>query len=120
MRHALALEWIGEDHHWVNRACGLPYDGPWVARIKWDSEHERIKREFVRGQKDYSAANSVGSRGVMLYFAIEPGLYEVKARTSWKNSKRYFMVVEGPEQTRELSNQEAESWARENCWEPMY
>lgn len=120
MRFALSLEWIGEDHHRLYRAVGIPYDGPWVARIVWDTGDAHMVRRFEKGIKDFSEANSVGSRGVQLRYALSPGLYEVKAREAWKTSRRYFLRVNGDGTAQEITQLEAETWAQENCWEPMY
>ena len=120
MRYALSLEWIGADHAALYKVCGVPYDGPWVARITWDPANERMRRDFQKAVTDYTDANSVGSRGVMRHYALAPGLYEVKARTSWKNSRRYFLRVNPDGTADEILNNEALTWAQENCWEPMY
>lgn len=93
--------------------CGQPR--PWVARIKWDPELRRLHRDFQRGDKDYSEANSVGSRGVFLYFAIEPGLYEVFSLPAWRKTRREFLLVENEDHTRKLTQAEATAWAKENC-----
>lgn len=131
MRTTLKLECIGDNHvqEWRN-ACrfmgGILNGGsmrggpprPWVAKITMDGD--QIKRTFLRGQKDYSEANSVGSRGVYLYFHLEMGLYDVFSLETWKRSRRYFLKVEESGETKELEKEEAITWARKNCWEPMY
>lgn len=68
---------------------------PWVARIGGLDDKYGFRREFQRGQKDYSRANSIGSRGVYEYFALNDGIYEIHERVTWKRTRRYFVRVEG-------------------------
>jgi len=82
---------------------------PWVARITGRDSRYGLAREFVKGQKDYSLANSVGSRGVYEYFALTDGIYEVNARETWKRTRRYFILVENAEIT-EVGREEVEQW----------
>jgi hypothetical protein len=70
---------------------------PWVARIVGFDKKYGFKREFQRGQRDYSKANSIGSRGVYEYFALKPGIYEVHERLTWKRTRRYFCRVQEAE-----------------------
>lgn len=108
MRHSLHLEWIGANTREEDKMCGLPYDGPWVAKLSMGKYN--LKREFLKSMIDYSKSNSVGSRGVYLYFILSPGFYEVKERISWKNSRRYFLCVEDSDHQREV-----EKWEVEVC-----
>lgn len=82
---------------------------PWVARIMGFDKKYGLKREFQRGQRDYSKANSIGSRGVYEYFALKPGIYEVHERVTWKRTRRYFARVESTEII-EISREEVEEW----------
>ena len=67
----------------------------WVAEIIGFSLEYNFTRKFIYGRKDYSNANSVGSRGVYEYFILEQDkFYEVSAPLSWKNSYRYFCTVD--------------------------
>lgn len=81
----------------------------WVAIIKdYDKRcsYGGFLREFLRGNKDYSEANSKGSRGVYKYYYLEEGyIYEVSEPTSWKNTNRYFCRVENGEEI-EMSKEE--------------
>lgn len=67
---------------------------PWVAHLIGLDTQYGFKREFLKGQKDYSQANSVGSRGVYLYFPLKDGIYEVNERLTWKRARRYFIRVQ--------------------------
>ncbi len=78
---------------------------PWVARITGLDAQFGYKREFMRGQKDYSQANSVGSRGVYMYYPLSDGIYEVHERLSWKRTRRYFCQVSNSDIT-EISREE--------------
>lgn len=66
----------------------------WVARLMGLDERYGFKREFVRGQADWSCAKMTGSRGIFVYYALTTGLYEVNERVSWKHVRRYFIRVE--------------------------
>lgn len=70
---------------------------PWVARILGPDKKYGLQREFLHGQRDYTFANSIGSRGIYEYFALTPGVYEVNERLTWKRARRYFVRVEGTE-----------------------
>jgi hypothetical protein len=67
----------------------------WVAKIVGKSKKYKFDRVFVRGKKDYSQANSVGSRGIYIWYFLEPGFfYEVSEPVSWKNTNRFFCKVD--------------------------
>jgi hypothetical protein len=131
MRGVIALEFIGEDrwayvHSARTRGRDIPqYEAerlkselvwrtkPWVARITGRSDrYDGLERAFMEGQIDYSQANSVGSRGVYLYFVVTPGVYEVYEHLSWKRSRRYFCQVTDDGSTCELTRAEVEQWLR--------
>lgn len=99
MRVVLRLECIGDDVVKLLKQAGKALGGkgltdPWVARITGLDNKFGFCREFVNGEKDYSLANSVGSRGVYLYFALSPGIYEVFEKLAWKQHRRFFIRVE--------------------------
>jgi len=67
---------------------------PWVAEIVGIHPLYRFERRFLRGNKDYSRANSIGSRGVYLYYQLMEGrIYEVNVLESWSSTDRYFCRV---------------------------
>lgn len=108
MIYLLALEAIGDDVVALNRGIqqGIPPGPvrrsldlkprrPWVARITGGCPNWGLERDFVRSQKDYSKANSNGSRGVYLYYNLcEGSVYEVNALESWSTTDRYFCRIE--------------------------
>lgn len=63
----------------------------WVAKLV-DGE-----RQFITGMRDYSLANSIGSRGIFEYFALDDGVYEVNECTKLGKSRRYFIRVQNTE-----------------------
>jgi hypothetical protein len=101
MKAQLRLERIGDDTNQALRAFSSRYEGkaqglamPWVAEITGGDRRYGIARRFLPFDKDFSSANSIGSRGVMACYILESGKpYEVFARTSWKSSERYFCRV---------------------------
>ena len=57
-----------------------------------------IKKLKLYPKKDYSKANSVGSRGVYAFYFLENSkIYEVKEPTSWRNTEHYFCKIENNE-----------------------
>jgi len=130
MRAVLELEFIAENYHAGKREAAklhseMPYgveryrailgrdkSRPWVARLLGCSEQYGFTREFIHGQIDYSRANSIGSRGVFLYFALKDGIYEVNERTSWTKVRRYFLLVDSTEMV-EVSKEEVTQWLRQ-------
>lgn len=130
MRYVLKLEAIGDNHAWNYRQMRhtkTPYSGqssrtferrqmeayrlgrhslqPWVARITGIDAQGRIERQFLKAQKDYSQANSTGSRGVWFYYALTSGCYEVQARETWARSRRYYLQVIDASTAHEISQE---------------
>lgn len=119
MRAVLCLEDIGwgdTDKHAALRPGQSPR--PWVARLLRYEQGElvfgKFEREFVRGQRDFSQTNRSGSRGIFIYYALKPGIYEVNDRTSWSNTRRYFCRVDGVVIT-EISRTEAIQWLEQQA-----
>ena len=81
---------------------------PWVARITGITNLGFV-REFVSCTKDYSDANSIGSRGVYAYYILRDGVYEVNERLNWKRARRYFIRVQR-EAFSEISREEVLRW----------
>lgn len=85
--------------------------GPYVAEIAWSVESMRFARRYLPSQRDYSKANSKGSRGVMLCFILESDrLYEVHSRISWRNSETYYAAVSEDGSVYRLKESEAQEW----------
>lgn len=79
---------------------------PWVAKIIGTDDKYGLKREFIRPQtKDFSRANSTGSRGIYAYYTLDDGVYEINRRVSWKKADRYFVRVNDGQIT-EISREE--------------
>jgi hypothetical protein len=127
MKATLELEFIGANSaDFINSLCGQ-FDlikpglgeavigrtapGPWVAEITGKYPSGKLKRSFVRSKRDYSRANSKGSRGVYLWFILESDkLYEVHARTSWARSTDYFCAITTSGDVYTLSDEEVSEW----------
>lgn len=61
----------------------------WVAEIIGFDKKFKYQRQFLRFKKDYSRANSKGSRYVYAEYILESGkIYDVK-----DNKRRYFCTV---------------------------
>ncbi len=66
----------------------------WVAEITGFDLRYKYARTFLKFKKDYSRANSKGSRGVYAEYILEEGkIYDVKQPVTWKRDKRYFCTV---------------------------
>lgn len=111
MLAVLKLEYIGENYAAMFRSVGQArlIGKPWVARLTGLDPVSGYQREFVQGEIDYREANGIGSRGVYLYFVLDPGIYEVKERVSWKRSRRYFVRCNGRD-IDEIDEEEAREW----------
>lgn len=99
-RALLKIELIGDDNP----------DGKgrgWVAEI--ELRDGGPQRRFLRAFKDYSKANSVGSRGVFAAYWLAPGkIYEVSAPQSWTSTDRYYCLeadLQGDSQKRLLGQE---------------
>lgn len=76
----------------MRRHLLLPNRRAWCAKLTGLSEKFGFEREFLRARRDYSEANSKGSRGVYLYFTLYEGdIYEVHEIVSWSRDRRYFV-----------------------------
>jgi len=99
MRHTITLESIGDNTHAVSaglKKLGMPFFSrpkPWVALIIGMNAKWGFTRVFLDGQRDYSKANSVGSRGVRIFYFVSDGVYEVQDPLSWSRTDRYFLHV---------------------------
>jgi len=83
----------------------------WVAEVRGPDSQYKWQRRFLRGKKDYTRANSVGSRGVYVCYILESGLvYEVKERVSWGRSRRYFCRVSEGGEVIEIPEDEVTQW----------
>jgi hypothetical protein len=111
MKYILGLEFFNQDKYFIAKKYPQQFlaklstmhinqltkllpqlkDKPWVAEITGLSLKFKFERKFIGGQLDYEKANSIGSRGVYLYFILEENkIYEIYKHLSWKKSERYF------------------------------
>lgn len=122
-----AIEAIGDnveelvrDTRRVLRSAGVPEreirrDAPtirpvWVAEIAGRSKRYGLARRFLKGQRDYEGANSIGSRGILVrYYLQEGGWYEISAPWSWRKIDRYFAEVVGGKIARR-TREEVDAW----------
>lgn len=86
----------------------------WVAEIVEKDPRWKFKREFLKGNKDYFDANSVGSRSVYLHYCLSPGrVYEISDPQSWRKTVRYFCRVEDGRLI-QMSEEEVLQWLNEH------
>lgn len=111
----IKLENIGDDQYWARHTRSqLAYKNrvrrppAYVAALGWDGSD--IVKTFLRGQRDYSDANGVGSRGVCTYYILTEGyVYEVHQHLTWKRSRTYWCRIENSDIT-EMTFTEALAW----------
>lgn len=95
----------------LDRDDYMSLPGPRVLAYKIEPDGLIVSR--VRGQRDYSRANSKGTRGVTMNYILEEGvLYQVKSPTSWRSSERYFATVTPGGEIARKTKEEALEWAR--------
>ena len=94
----------------VNMFLGGIPKNYWVAEIIGYSDKYRYERLFLRCKKDYTHANSKGTRGVYAYYVLyDDRVYEVKERVSWGKCDRYFCTVRDGIVVR-ISEEEVKQW----------
>lgn len=89
--------------------------GYWVAEITGPDSQYRFARTFLRGKKDYSESNSIGSRGVKVWYIVESGkVYEAKSRVTWTRARRHFFRVnEATGDIEDLTEEEVLAWLKQ-------
>lgn len=98
-RFALVIEAIGDEAYRPLR--GLPFGVSipprnWVAQITGKDGRGKWSRSFLHGSRDYSNANSVGSRGIMVTYLLDHGpVYEISSPQTWHSTDRYFVRIDG-------------------------
>lgn len=109
LRHYEAAVFVPSSTWLKARQAGAPSIMPAIRAMREDGGLGR----WLRYRRDYSSANGTGSRGVMAVYELEMGhYYWVRERTSWKNSREYFICA-GRAGIREVEREEAVEWARE-------
>lgn len=104
----------------MSRALGVPSEqgrehpfarlGPCVLRI-FRNEAGLAAHEVIHGKRDYSRANSKGSRGVMVNYVLEQDeIYQVKDPRSWRSVSYYHCAVTPSGDIRRLSDEEVREW----------
>lgn len=118
MLRTISLEWVGSSGDIALRDLGRFIDGvpgkflrrPWVAEIIGYDRRFKFCRSFVRGQVDYSEANSQGSRGVYLHFHVrDGGVYEIFRFCTWRRSERGFYRIAGADWI-EMTADQVKEW----------
>lgn len=127
MKTALRLEFIGasawdalRQFESLERMAGIgrcdrksrPFDrpGPCVLRC-YKADDGEIRHEIVHGKRDYSRANSKGTRGVYLNYILEEDeLYLVKSPDSWRSTSVYFAAVDTGGKVVKVTNEDALEW----------
>lgn len=94
-----------------NAALGSWPASGWVSEITGTDPKFKYQRQFLRYNKDYSKANSKGSRGVYAHFILESGrIYEVK-----EYKRRYFCKVSDDGDIIQIDEEEVRQWLKNIC-----
>ncbi len=108
MRACIRLELIGDDTHSRLRMFDVVIGKrPYVAKLIGLDDKWGFRRIFKRGEKDYSLANSVGSRDVYVYYSLAPGMYEVFEQVSWRKTRTRYIIVDEFGEIQTISKDEA-------------
>lgn len=100
-------------HDFGKKFTGSIPSSSWVAEIVGFHSKYKYDRIFLQGKRDYSRANSAGSRGIFAWYILESGkYYEIKQQTSWKKSCRYFAKVDDTGEIIEVKEEEVRGWLR--------
>lgn len=84
--------------------------GPCVLRM-YRNKDGRIIGEQIWGKRDYSRANSAGTRFVYVCYVLDENeLYWIKSPQSWRSVSYYFAAVTPTGEVKRISDEEAEEW----------
>ena len=93
--------------------AGCFSNSSWVAEITGFSDKYKYEREFLSYKKDYSMANSKGSRGIYVWYILESGkYYDIKSQYSHRSHNRYFAKVSSCGDIVKVEEEEVVSWLR--------
>lgn len=112
MFYSLCLEAIGdnltrENRDWRGTMFELPTRKTWAAEIVGLYNSGKYVFKFLRGSRDYSQANSVGSRGVYVYYNLQSGkVYCVNHWSSWRCEERWMCRVDERGEMHKISHEE--------------
>ena len=94
-----------------DQVIGQDPDSIWIAEIIGYNDRSEYQRRYLRGRRDYTKANSKGSRGVFMWYILEAGkTYEVSSRASWSRMDRYFCIVSPEGDIIRISKEEGDAW----------
>jgi hypothetical protein len=97
-KHAFRIEAIGENTAKMFGDRGL---SGWVAQLFGSCPRKGFQRAFLVDSRDYSSANSMGSRGVTKNYLLEEGpIYEVSEKITWTSRDRYFLRIQNGDRIR--------------------
>jgi hypothetical protein len=129
MKTILELELIGDDTRTMFKiykdvldmgvpglfdfVVGKDPNKAWVAEITGFDAKYKYNRCFLQSKKDYSRANSKGSRGIYAEYVLETGrIYEVKCMATWSRFDRYFCMVTNAGDIVRIEQLEVDQWLK--------
>jgi hypothetical protein len=94
---------------------GAPKPDYWVAMITGYDKKYGYSRQFLRGKKDYKKSNSVGSRGIYLFYLLDSGyIYEVSQPITWQKTRRYYCTVIDDGEIIEIGKDLVDQWVKDH------
>lgn len=94
----------------VDMTGEYPYRGPAVAEMYRDGAGD-LHAHWLAGKRDYTRANSKGSRGIKVWYTLEENrLYWVREPRSWRHVAEYYAAVTPEGGVYYLSEEEANEW----------
>jgi hypothetical protein len=85
---------------------------PWVAEITgFRSRGSGFHRRFLTAKRDYTNANSRGTRGIEFFWELESGpVYEAHWPKNWSKSDRAYLIVDADGVVQYLEREQVEAW----------
>lgn len=107
MKALFQIEDIGESvfDHLAFKRCGLKRDDIFDVPRQYYVKH--INGKYIKGYRDYSRSNGKGTRGIIVTFFLDQGVYEVRHKTSWEKHSHYFFRVNELGDIEKISKAEA-------------
>ncbi|WP_149563166.1 hypothetical protein [Streptomyces cacaoi] len=89
----------------------IGHQNPWLAEITGRHPDYEYRREFLLSKRDYTNANSRGTRGVQFHWDLLPNrVYEAAWSVSHRETRREFLKTTPDGDVETISREEVEAW----------
>ena len=123
MKSIIKLEAIGDDFYFNKNKMEFREYLRYMQKLGPDKSKSDVfrvtdyKNDFIYKRlkpiREYSEANSIGSRGIYLYYIVDDGPYFVVDRYQWNKVRKYFVIANNGVIT-EITKNEAIEWLTKN------